>query len=213
MQQTQNEVQKLYKRHGVFYHKLFIDFLGLENRFEKFFVQSNYLASNIKILDAGCGSGALLRSLYKAAHESDFQNIIYHGFDFSETMLDQFRLLNKKQHINDIRLCQADVLHPEQLPKEWNSYDIIVSNGMLEYIPKLEFDRAIKNLTLLLKDDGILIIFMAKSNLLTKFLIELWWKARTFKENEIRIALKNAGFTQINISNFSLNIFCIEAKI
>ena len=213
MQQTQNEVQKLYKRHGVFYHKLFIDFFGLENRFEKFFFQSNYLKSDIKILDAGCGSGALLRALYKAAHKKDLRNILYHGFDFSETMLDQFRFLNKKQHITDIALFKADVLHPEKLPKEWNSYDMIVSNGMLEYIPKLEFDRAIKNLTSLLKDDGILIIFIAKSNLLTKFLIELWWKARTFKENEIRIALKNAGFTQINISNFSLNIFCIEAKI
>jgi ubiquinone/menaquinone biosynthesis C-methylase UbiE len=212
MQQAQNKVQKLYQRRGVFYHKLFIDFFGLENRFEKFFTESNYLASNIKILDAGCGSGTLLRAIYKAAHKKDLNNIIYHGFDFSETMLDQFKFLNKKQHITDIALFKADVLHPEQLPETWNSYDMIVSNGMLEYIPKLEFDRAIKNLKLLLNDDGILIIFMAKKNILTKFLIELWWKARTFKKNEIRLAMQNAGFTQININNFSLNIFCIEAK-
>lgn len=216
MPEIQNEVQKLYERRGVFYHKLFVDFLGLGKRFERFFAQSNYLKSGMKILDAGCGSGALLGALYKVAqaHKLSLNNITYHGFDFSEAMLNQFRIQNRKSGINNIELVKADLLNPEQLPQGWRDYDMIISNGMLEYIPKLEFAQAIKNLKLLLKDEGVLVIFITKSNIFTKFFIEWWWKARTFKAEEINIALQNGGFTKIKINKFGPmnNMLFVEAK-
>lgn len=214
MQKTKNKVQELYERRGKFYHSLFVDFFGLGKRFEKLFLQSNYIKSDMKVLDAGCGSGALLWACYKTAHERGFRNITYHGFDLTQAMLDHFNALNKEQGVNNIELRQADLLQLDQLPKEWRNYDLIISNGMLEYIPKLELTGAMNNLKLLLKDGGILIIFIVRSNMLTKFLIEWWWKARTFKASEINIALHKAGFTQIKINNFGLmnNMLFIESK-
>lgn len=215
MEESRNEIQKLYERHGKFYHNLFIDFLGLGKRFERFFLQSDYLKSDIKVLDAGCGSGALLTAFYKAAHERSLKNIRYHGFDFTEAMLDHFVILNKAQDINDIELRKADLLHVNQLPEEWRNYDIIISNGMLEYIPKLEFGKAIKNLRLLLEDKGILILFATKSNIFTKLFIEWWWKARTFMSEEINTILQGNGFSQIKINKFGpmSSMLVIEAKI
>lgn len=210
----QNEVQKLYERRGKFYHNLFVDFLGLGKRFEKFFLKSNYLKSGIKVLDAGCGSGALLIALYEVAHKRSFKNITYHGFDLTQTMLDHFSALNGIRGISDIELRKADLMHVYQLPKEWRNYDIIISNGMLEYISEPEFVKALQNLKLLLKNDGTLLIFACKKNILTSFLIEWWWKARTFKVNEINIALQRAGFTKIKINSFGPinNMLFIEAK-
>lgn len=214
MTKPQNEIQELYERRGSFYHKFFIDFLGLGKRFETFFTKSNYLKSNTKVLDAGCGSGALLGTLHKIAHQLDLTNITYHGFDFSETMLNQFRVLNRKFHRDEIELAEADLLHINQLPQNWRSYDMIVSNGMLEYIPKDKFPTALSNLKFLLKDGGTLIIFITKSNIVTKFFIGWWWQARTFTKEEITEEFHNASFSQIKINKFGPmnNMLFIEAK-
>ena len=215
MQKVQNEVTKLYEQRGKLYHSLFVNFLGLGRRFEKFFRHSNYINSGIKVLDAGCGSGSLLTAFYKVAQVRRLTNITYHGFDLTQTMLDRFRAINAKQGISGIELQQADLLYIDQLPEEWRNYDLIISNGMLEYIPEPKLVKALNNLRLLLKNDGVLLIFATKKNVLTKLVIEWWWKAHTFTADDMRITLQRASFTKININNFGPihNMLFIEAKV
>ena len=57
------EVQKLYAKRADFYERLFINFLGWRKELETFFWKSDYIHPNFKVLDAGCGTGVVTKTL------------------------------------------------------------------------------------------------------------------------------------------------------
>jgi ubiquinone/menaquinone biosynthesis C-methylase UbiE len=213
-------IEKLYTKKASFYHKFFIDTLGYGKGLNSFFENYNYLKQHIKILDAGCGTGLLTRILSDIAKKENFEGIKYHGFDLTQAMLDLFKQWIPKGNDKTISLKKADVLLlDEQLPEDWQNYDLIVSSAMLEYIPKNKIRQAIRNLCRLLKDDGTILIFITKKNLLMRLLIKMWWKANIYDQAEIREVLLDSGFKKVIFKNFPspywhLNIwgFIIEAK-
>ena len=217
---TMQEIEKLYTQKTGFYHKFFIDLLGYERGLRKFFENYNYLKSNTRILDAGCGTGILTRILTEIAKKKKLDGIKYHGFDLTQAMLDLFKQWISKGNDKNISLKKADVLLlDEQLPKDWQNYDLIVSSAMLEYIPKDKIRQAIRNLGNLLKDDGTILVFITKKNLLMRLLIKMWWKADMYEKDEIKEVLLDAGFKQVIFKKFlspywHLNHwgFIIEAK-
>ena len=214
------KIEELYTEKASFYHSFFIDILGYGNGLKKFFESHNYLKQNIKILDAGCGTGLLTRVLTGIAKKEKFEGINYHGFDLTQAMLDLFKKWIPKRYEQTILLQKADVLLlDEQLPKDWKDYDLIVSSAMLEYIPKSKIGQAIGNLIKLLKEDGTFLIFITKRNLLMRLLIKMWWKANMYDKNEIKQVLMEAGFKEVKFKKFlspywHLNSwgFIIEAK-
>lgn len=214
------EIEKIYTKKASFYHKFFIDFLGYGKGLKHFFGKYNYLKQNIKILDAGCGTGLLTRILTEIANKEKLEGIKYHGFDLTQTMLDLFKQWIPKGRDKSISLKKANVLLlDEQLPKDWQNYDLIVSSAMLEYIPKNKVREAIRNLNKLLKDDGTILIFITKKNLLMRLLIKMWWKATMYDKNEIEQVLLDSGFKKVIFKKFlspywHLNLwgFIIEAK-
>ena len=213
-------IEKLYTKKASFYHKFFIDILGCGKGIKKFFENYNYLKPNTKILDAGCGTGILTRILTEIAKKKKLDGIKYYGFDLTQAMLDLFKQWISKGNDKNISLKKADVLLlDEQLPKDWQNYDLIVSSAMLEYIPKDKIRQAIRNLGNLLKDDGTILIFITKKNLLMRLLIKMWWKANMYEKDEIKEVLLDAGFKQVIFKKFlspyrHLNHwgFIIEAK-
>ncbi|GAG30779.1 unnamed protein product, partial [marine sediment metagenome] len=200
------------------YH-VFIYTVGYARAVRNYFLNNSYIKSNMKILDAGCGGGLVTQIIHTIAHTKHMQSITFDGFDLTPAMLDMFRNWIKKNNITNISLVQANVLKPEQLPVNWNNYDLITVSGMLEHISREHITDAIKNLKNLLAPNGTLIIFISRKNWLTYWVITRWWKAETYSRAEIETIVRNAGLTRITFNRFAfpfnyLNswVHIIEAK-
>ncbi len=218
MMKTENQAQQLYTEKASFYERVFVNFLGWGKEVESFFQKTNYLQSGMKILDAGCGTGIITRTLHQLAIKNNYHRITFHAFDLTQNMLAIFQQWITKQKANDIELRQADVLQIETLPSSWRNYDLIVSSAMLEYLPKNKVAQALANLKSLLRTEGILLVIMTKRNLLTWLFAKKLWKANIYKENEIQPLFHEAGFEKVAFKVFSSNswwpksIMVIEAK-
>jgi len=220
--QRQNEsrekVKQLYTERASFYDRFFINFLGWGRELEAFFRESDYLAPNMKVLDAGCGTGIVTKVLYKLALEKSYEQSSFHAFDLTENTLDIFREWIKAQGAANIELRQADVLELGLLPLHWNEFDLVVSSTMLEYLPKHKIGNALENLKKLLRDKGLLLVFITKRSFITKLLAGRWWKTNTYKKSEIESLFHKAGFESIEFKRFSQTswwanyITVIEAK-
>ena len=211
-----NQVQNLYTKRASLYERLFIRFLGWGKELGTFFQGSNYTHPNIKVFDAGCGTGIITRIQYQLAHEKGYAGIQFYAFDLTQSMLDIFQQWIAEVGAANLEIKQADVLEIATLPAHWKDFDLIVSSTMLEYIPKDKVHIALGNLKQLLKDDGKLLVFLTKRNLITRLLAGVWWKTNTFEEAEIQVFFHNAGFNQIAFKSFSQwwssSIMVIEAR-
>lgn len=97
----------------------------------------------VRILDAGCGSGALLDELRKSG-------IVYTyvGFDFSAEAISQIRDID----VSHESVLVADVRVP---PKLEGMFDVIVFNEVLYYVSPW---RTVSNYKKLLAPQGILVV-------------------------------------------------------
>ncbi len=213
---TTDSVRKLYTDRGRLYQRLFVDFLGWGRELETFFRRAHYLRPDLRILDAGCGTGIITKVLYQLAQEEGYTGIQFHAFDLTPKMLEIFRQWITAQGADHIELAQADVLESGGLPAHWNEYDLIVSSTMLEYLPPTQVRDALMNLRQLLSRGGLLLILMTRRNRLTRWLAAKWWKTQTYAERDIQALLEDAGFEEIKFRNFSpgwsKSIMVVEAK-
>ncbi len=210
------QAKELYTKRASQYERVFIDFLGWDKQLKAFFEKSSYLHSNMKVLDAGCGTGAITRTLHELAQQKGLGGLQFHAFDFSASMLEIFGQWLKEQGIGGVELVEADVLKLEALPPHWKEYDLIVTSTMLEYLPREQVKDALANLKCLLRADGVLLVLITKRNLITGWLAGRWWKANLYTKNEIQRALEEAGFGQLEFRKFtkwwSSAILVIEAR-
>ncbi|UCD84304.1 MAG: methyltransferase domain-containing protein [Deltaproteobacteria bacterium] len=196
------DVQKLFTEKTSLYHLVFLDIFRYHKGLKMFLRKSNCLQPGMKVLDAGCGSGNLTRNLYEIASEKGLDGISFHGFDITQAMLDLFKKWISGKKAENVELSRANVLQPGQLPVEWKDYDLVVSAAMLEYLPKDEIKDALRNLRILLKDNGKIIVFITRDNILMKLLIQIWWKANMYKRSEMMEIFKDAGFGRIRFKRF-----------
>ncbi len=205
--EAKGTVQRLYTEKASLYQRLFIDFLGWGRELEAFFRRSDYLRPNVKILDAGCGTGVVTRILYKLAQEKRQPQINFNAFDLTPSMLKIFQQWVTEQKASNVELRQADVLKTENLPSSWKDYDLIISSTMLEYLPKSKVTIALRNLKERLKSKGVLLVFMTRRNSLTWWLAGKWWKANIYSENQAQKLFYDAGFKTIAFKVFSSNLW------
>ena len=140
-----------------------------------FFLSSPLLRSGLRILDAGCGTGAVTLALREALIGRGFVAQSLHAFDLTPAMLDRFRTTLQRRAIDGVQLAPANVLELEALPSSWNDYDLVVSASMLEYVPCDRLVDALKGLRARLNRGGSFILFMTRRNPLTRILIGSWW--------------------------------------
>ncbi len=211
-----SQVQKLYANRADFYERLFINFLGWGKELETFFWKSDYVQPNIKVLDAGCGTGIITKTLFQLARRKDVGGIKFHAFDITQNMLEVFQQWIPKQGAKNIEIQKADVLEIDALPPYWKDYELIVASTMLEYLPKDKVEHALKNLRKLLSIGGILLIFITKRNFITRWLAKKWWKTNLYDEPGIVTLLNSAGFVKSEFKKLSFgwasSIIVIEAK-
>ncbi len=119
---TSDKVQKLYTKRAALYEHWYIDRLGWGRELDNFFRRSNYLQPSFKVLDAGCGTSIITRTLYKIAYEKGNEGLEFHAFDLTQTMLDIFRKRITEEGLKNVELKQADVLNRNSLPTNWKDY-------------------------------------------------------------------------------------------
>ncbi len=202
MKANQN-AENFFNKRASLYQRVFIGLLNWGNQLENFFRKTNYLQPNIKILDAGCGTGAVTETLHQIAHEKGYTGIQFFGFDLSENMLNIFQQWVDSAKADNISIAKADVLNPNSLPAGWNSFDLIITSTMFEYLPRNKVKDALSNLKDRLKTDGTIVVIITKRNLLTAWVAGKWWKGNLYKKTEIKQAFVDAGFEKIEFRKFT----------
>jgi SAM-dependent methyltransferase len=76
-----------------------------------FFLASPLLRPGLRILDAGCGTGAVTLAVYEALRRRGFTPAALHAFDLTPAMLEPLRATFQRRQILGVELVQADVLH------------------------------------------------------------------------------------------------------
>lgn len=63
------EIQELYTKKADLYHKVFFDILKCDKAIQSFFQKESYVRSQLRVLDAGCGSGLITKILLGISKE------------------------------------------------------------------------------------------------------------------------------------------------
>lgn len=182
----------------------FIRLMRYPQGLRDFFVASALLRPDLRILDAGCGTGVVALALREALSRRGFAAAALHAFDLTPAMLEQFRRTLARRAITDVELTQADVLHLEALPPGWTDYDLVVSASMLEYVPRERFVEALAGLRARLRSGGRFVLFMTRRNPLTRLLIGRWWQSNLYSASELAEAFGKAGFASFAFRPFPL---------
>jgi SAM-dependent methyltransferase len=170
-----------------------------------FFAGDGELGNDMRILDAGCGTGVVTFGLLKALNRRGYEFECVNAFDLTPAMLELFRQSLEQRKIKKVGLCQANVLELEQLPSDWTGYDLIVSASMLEYIPEEKLPETLAGLRSRLVEGGRFILFMTRRNRLTELLIERPWGGNRYSRQELAEAFAAAGFGEVIFKRFPLN--------
>ena len=150
-----------------------------------------------KVLDVGCGTGALLQAL-----SLSFPGVVLAGVDLSSEMLGVAR----SKIASSVKLRQG---RAESLPFESKAFDIVVSTSILHYLRVP--DDALREMKRVLKPGGQVIVsdwcddYLA-CRLCDRFL-RLFNRAhfKTYDSAECVELMKAAGFESIDVERFKIS--------
>ncbi len=202
MSSKEKFVQEIYTEKIDLYHNFFNGLFRYKHGVNAFYTKMGYLQPNMKILDAGCGSGIQTINLYNVAKEKNIENLQFNGFDITPAMLEMFNKWIIQNKVGNVEIKQANVIELDRLPNSWKDYDLIVSSAMMEYLTRNEIKQALRNLKKLLKPNGKFVLCITKKNILMKVLIEMWWDSTSYKKKEIKEIFHEVGFNQVEFKSF-----------
>jgi ubiquinone/menaquinone biosynthesis C-methylase UbiE len=183
-------------------YDLFIGLVRYRQGLRAYFRHSPLLRSGLRILDAGCGTGALTLAVRDALIGRGLPPGPMQAFDLTPAMLDRFRARLRSTRATGVELTQADVLRLDALPAGWSNYDLVVTASMLEYVPRDRFVDALSGLRRLVRPDGRFVLFITRRNWLMRPLIGRWWDSNLYTAHELRDTLGRAGFRDVRFGAF-----------
>lgn len=149
--------------------------------------------SGIKLLDFGCGAGALLIALKRRGFEGQLE-----GCDLSQKMLDELARRWKTGALPPLHVIKG-----MPLPFPEGSFDIITGSCVLHHIAPADRDGVYNELLRVLKPGGRILLFEHNPfNPLTLLVVsraEIDRNAVLLKPKEARHCLINAGFGNVRI--------------
>jgi len=169
---------------------------------QAFFERADWLQTNMRIRDAGCGSGLPGVALLEAIRRRGLEHGLVHAFDLTPAMLDRYRARLARLRVERIELREANVLELERLPESWTGYDLVLSASMLEYVPRERLPEALAGLRARLAEGGRLVLFMTRRNPVTRLLVERPWGGNRYTREELAGALSAAGFHEATFRSF-----------
>jgi ubiquinone/menaquinone biosynthesis C-methylase UbiE len=186
-------------------YERFIAFVGYRQGLRAFFRRSSLIRPGIRILDAGCGTGAATVAICDALVHQRVTPGTVHAFDLTPAMLERLGQTLDTLKIAVVEARQANVLNMEALPASWANYDLIVTASMLEYVPRERVANALAALRTRLAVSGRLVVFITKRNWLTRPLIAWWWRSNVYSKRELLHEFEGAGFTRVTFKAFPVS--------
>ena len=183
-------------------YRRFIGLVRYPQGLRAHFLASPLLQPGLRVLDAGCGAGAVTLALRDALLKRECPPTALHGFDLTPAMLTRFRQTLEHRAIDSVELVQANVLELERLPSTWKNYDLIVSASMMEYLPRDRVVDALAGLRARLGEQATFQLFITRNNWLMRPLIEKWWTANLYTSEELRDLFAQAGFSSVMFRRF-----------
>lgn len=166
----------------------------------------------MKILDAGCGSGAATKAVITAMKKQGVTHATLHGFDFTDAAVQDFNTFAARQHSFVMQGCVSDaLLVNETLPRDWREYDLVLSSGMLEYLSQDDLIHTLSLLRERIKPDGRLIVFISRPSLFNQFFLERVWRAHCHSSSELHRIFHSANLHIISLVPFQSWGYAIEA--
>ncbi len=150
----------------------------------------NEKRNNLKILDAGCGTGILMKYLQKYGE--------VHGIDISDEALH----FCKQRGLTNLKKASV-----ESLPYEENTFDIVTSIDII-YHKWVESDlNALKEMNKVLKKGGTLLIQAAAYNFMYSNHDDAVFTERRYTKKELKQKLEQAGFKVQKITYANILLF------
>jgi SAM-dependent methyltransferase len=183
-------------------YQRFISALGYPRGLGAYFRGAPFLRPHLRILDAGCGTGAVTLGLHQALARRGLLPVSLHAFDLTPAMLDRFRRNLTDRGVSGVELAEADVLRLETVPQSWRGFDLVVTASMLEYVPRKRFPEALSALRGRIADGGRLVLFITRRSWLMRPLIGRWWASNLYTRPELGLAFQEAGFRHAEFARF-----------
>lgn len=95
MSATANPLKFFTKRRDTYVH--FIAAMRYRQGLTAYFMESPLLGSGLRILDAGCGTGALMTAVADALARRGMRAAVLNGFDLTPAMLEHFAVIAKNR--------------------------------------------------------------------------------------------------------------------
>ncbi len=197
------QTRAYFSKRASFYQPVVVKMMGYGYILRALLVDRDVLTSNMKVLDAGAGTGLMTRILYPMAREKGLSNTIFHAIDLTPAMLDVLRSWIRAEGAEDVISTRIqDVLQLETMPEGWDGYDLIVSSGMLEYIPPESLHKVIAGLIHRLKPGGKLICCFSGRTILMRILVGWMWRCNLYTKSELDVIFAKAGATEVRHLSF-----------
>ncbi len=180
----------------------FIRLMRYPQGLRAFWRASPLLRPGLRVLEAGCGTGALTLGVWDAAARRGIQLGALDAFDLTPAMLERLRIALDARGITAIRLARANVIALDALPDDWCDYDLVVSASMLEYVPRPRLVEALRALRGRLRPDGRFVSFMTRRNPFTRVVIGRWRQSNLYRASELAEAFTAAGFAGVRFPGF-----------
>lgn len=171
MQLGRLAVQELYTQ-GIDRCSSFINDFQSPQGIQALLQRSDLLRPGLRVLDAGCGFGAITFAFLEALRQRNLDYKSIDAFDLTPAMLSRFQKTLEARGVTKVQLSQADVLALETLPSSWTNYDLILSASMLEYLPKQDLPRVLAGLHARMASGGRILVLITRKTPETKVLIE-----------------------------------------
>ncbi len=153
-------------------------------------------------VEIGCGGGILLNMALKKVESAA-------ALDHSSDMV----ALSKKNNAEAVTAGRVEILQGDATALPWqdNSFTTAANANMFFFITQPE--KVLSEIHRVLKPGGRFSMVTMSNNLLGKIAFGLLYRMRTYSNRRMKVLLKDAGFTNIEIrSTFPFSQICYAVK-